>query len=203
LTRDDILDIASQQFALHGYRGTNLGQVSDVLGVTRQAIYYYFPKKHDVLTALFIRFFDRLDAAVDAAVAVATGAKGSPGHRFTAMLEAHVRVVASDPALSSLFTEGRGSLPPGPAELVSQRRKAYNARFVSAYRQGVKSGELNGDVPATIATNLLLGAANWVFRWYDPEGRLSPEALARMVCRFQAAGFAAAAPGPSGEPGSV
>lgn len=185
LSRDDILDVAIKEFAMHGYRGTNLGQVSEALGVTRQAIYYYFPKKHDVLTALFMRFFDRLEATVDAAL----NSSQSPGERFGAMLAAHLQVVAADPALSSLFTEGRGSLPPGPAEQVAERRHLYNERFVTAYRAGVKSGELNGDISPSIAANLLIGAANWVFRWYDPSGRMTPLQLAAAAQKFLAAGY--------------
>ena len=110
LNRDDILDIASREFALTGYRGTNLGQVSDALGVTRQAIYYYFPKKHDLLIALFVRFFDLLDAAADEAAAISSNGR----ERFDAMLRAHIRIVASDPSISSVFGEGRATFHPPP-----------------------------------------------------------------------------------------
>jgi AcrR family transcriptional regulator len=188
ISRDDILDIARRQFAQNGYRGTNLGQVSDELGVTRQAIYYYFPKKHDVLAGLFERFFAVLESAVETAAA----SEGEPGARFGAMLRAHVETVASDPELSSVFlSEGHGNLPPAPAAAVQSRRKAYNDKFVQAYTQGVAAGQLAGDVRPRVAVGLLLGAANWVFRWYDPKGRMTPTEFATMAERFLATGFGA------------
>ena len=185
LTRDDILDVASQQFARTGYRGTNLGQVSNALGVTRQAIYYYFPQKQDLLIALFMRFFDLLDEAANEAA----GSTKPGRERFDAMLRAHIRIVASDPELSSVFGEGRGNLPPDATELIQARRKSYNDRFVAAYKAGVESGELNGDIPATIAVDLLVGAANWIHRWYRSGGRMSPEQLGGQAQRFLSDGY--------------
>jgi AcrR family transcriptional regulator len=185
LSRDDILDVASKQFALTGYRGTNLGQVSDALGVTRQAIYYYFPKKHDLLIALFVRFFDLLDGAADEATA-----NSQPGReQFDSMLRAHIRIVASDPSLSSVFGEGRGNLPAAASELIQRRRKNYNDRFIAAYQQGVADGDLSADVPAIVAVDLVVGAANWVHRWYRSSGRISPEKLGVIAQQFLADGY--------------
>lgn len=185
LTRDDILDVASREFARTGYRGTNLGQVSNALGVTRQAIYYYFPQKQDLLIALFIRFFDLLDAAANEVAAAS-----KPGReQFDGMLRAHIRIVAADPALSSVFGEGRGNLPAEAAELIQFRRKSYNDRFVTAYKAGVASGELNPNLPATIAVDLLVGAANWIHRWYRSGGRISPEQLGAQAQAFLFNGY--------------
>jgi AcrR family transcriptional regulator len=153
--------------------------------VTRQAIYYYFPQKQDLLIALFIRFFDLLDAAANEAAESA-----APGReQFDAMLSAHIRIVASDPELSSVFGEGRGNLPPEAADLIQARRKAYNDRFTSAYKAGVAAGELNPDLPATIAVDLLVGAANWIHRWYRSGGRISPEQLGRQAQAFLFNGY--------------
>ena len=186
LKRDEILDIASTEFARTGYRGTNLGQVSDALGVTRQAIYYYFPKKHDLLIALFERFFDLLEAGADAA----DDAEPPGRARFDAMLRSHLRIVATDPTLSSIFGEGRGNLPPAASDHIQARRKAYNARIVGAYQAGIDAGELDPEVPATVAVDLLIGAANWVHRWFNPKGRMSPDDLAERGQRFLAGGYA-------------
>ncbi|MCW3003144.1 MAG: regulatory protein TetR, partial [Conexibacter sp.] len=57
----DILDAAAVLFADLGYRATNLEHVARRLGVTRQALYYYFPKKHDILLALFDRVMSRFE----------------------------------------------------------------------------------------------------------------------------------------------
>jgi AcrR family transcriptional regulator len=187
ISRDDILDIARLRFAATGYRGTNLGEVSAALGVTRQAIYYYFPKKHDVLVGLYERFFDSLEAAVDEAATT----EESPGGCFSAMLRAHIATVAGDPDLSAVFlAESPGNLPPEETAALQARRKAYNDRFVTQYTKGMKAGELASDVSPRIAVDLLIGAANWVFRWYDPNGRMSPRKLAELAERFLARGFA-------------
>jgi len=35
-----------------------------------------------------------------------------------------------------------------------------------------------------VATFCLLGMLNWIVQWYKPEGKVSPENLARDICRF-------------------
>lgn len=190
LSRDDILDVAAHEFAARGYRGTNLGDVADALGVTRQALYYWFAKKHDMLHALFLRFFERLDEAATQAEAEMQ----DPAERFGAMLRAHIAIVATEPSLSSLFTQERVNLPPIAAADVQQRRRAYNARFVEAYQDGIAAGEHRSDVAASLAVSILLGAANWVYRWYHPGGAIMPHDLGVVVQGFLATGYAVEAP---------
>jgi TetR/AcrR family transcriptional regulator, cholesterol catabolism regulator len=184
LTEDDILEAAKSAFAAQGYLGTNLGGVADVLGVTRQAIYYYFEKKHDILVALFERFFDRLEEAVATAVDPRDDAAG----RFEVMLAAHIRTVASSPEHSAIFMRDDINLTAEEREKIQKRRRRHHDLFVDAYKQAVAEGRFT-DVPAGLAVSLILGAANWTFRWFNPAGRLSPAQLAAEAAAFLAAGY--------------
>lgn len=186
LSRDFILDVAVHEFAAKGYRGASLGDVADALGVTRQALYYWFAKKHDILHALFLRFFERLDEAASRAEAETE----DPSARFGAMLRAHIMIVAEEPSLSSLFTEERVNLPPSAEADVQERRRLYHSRFVAAYQAGIDAGEHREDVSASLAVSILLGAANWVYRWYHPDGSITPERLSAVVDGLLATGYA-------------
>ncbi|NEC33594.1 TetR/AcrR family transcriptional regulator [Streptomyces rubrogriseus] len=44
-TRDQVLDAAAEEFALHGYAGTNLATVAVRTGMTKGALYGHFPSK--------------------------------------------------------------------------------------------------------------------------------------------------------------
>jgi len=43
--RESILDAASSLFVERGFPGTSMYDIADALGVTRTAVYYYFPNK--------------------------------------------------------------------------------------------------------------------------------------------------------------
>jgi AcrR family transcriptional regulator len=157
----EILEAATVVFSEHGYRGSNLNHVAAKLGVTRQAIYYYYPTKHAILLALFQRFFDQLEEAA----ASVRSADPDPATLFEMLLRTHIRCVAQRPELSSIFTKEYGSLEPDARQHIRERRRAYHETFVSAYEAGRKSGQLR-DLPVQPAVSLILGAANWIFRWY-------------------------------------
>ncbi len=43
--------------------------------------------------------------------------------------------------------------------------------------------------PSAIFVNTLLGAANWTYKWYQPQGPLSPEELGAQIATVLLAGL--------------
>jgi AcrR family transcriptional regulator len=53
-TREAILDAARTLFATHGLRGTTVRAIAERSGLSNTLLYYYFPKKNDLLDALLL-----------------------------------------------------------------------------------------------------------------------------------------------------
>jgi AcrR family transcriptional regulator len=189
---EDILRVAAEEFSKKGYRGARLSDVADSLGVTRQALYYYYRSKAAILVDLFSNFFDELEAGLDA---VAGG--GSAAEDFDAMMRAHIRTVAAQPELSAIFTQERSALPVTDARRIQRRRQAYQQRMVEAYEKGIKEGKLRDCGSASVEVSLLLGAANWIFRWYRPGRDFTPDALADIAVNLLGSGYRL---GPASQP---
>jgi TetR/AcrR family transcriptional regulator, cholesterol catabolism regulator len=188
---DDVLKAACRAFAEKGYRGTNLNDVATELNVTRQAIYHYYPSKHDILKDLFERFFTDLDDRVSRAVAEVV----SPADAFEAMLSAHVIYVSGVPDLAAIFMREYVSLTDEARDAIRHKRRNYHQRFVAAFRAAQKEGVYR-EADANAAVSVLLGAVNWLFRWYRPErgGSLETEELARFCIGLLAHGYRAHPP---------
>ena len=61
-TKSQILENARQLFALHGYDGTSIRQLTSSLNITPAALYYHFTSKNDVLEGLAATLHDAGDA---------------------------------------------------------------------------------------------------------------------------------------------
>jgi AcrR family transcriptional regulator len=71
-TRTEILTVAAELFTERGYEATSLREIAERLGITKAALYYYFPSKDDMLGALLeplanivTELMARLEAARD------------------------------------------------------------------------------------------------------------------------------------------
>jgi AcrR family transcriptional regulator len=63
--------VARQQMAEHGTAGLSLRGIARELGITAPAIYNYFPRLEDLITALIVDAFNSLAEAMEAAEAAA------------------------------------------------------------------------------------------------------------------------------------
>ena len=61
-TKHQILENARELFAMHGYDGTSIRQLTASLNITPAALYYHFASKNDVLEGLAATLHDSSDA---------------------------------------------------------------------------------------------------------------------------------------------
>lgn len=84
LSAELIQQVARQQMAARGTAGLSLRGIARRLNVTAPAIYNYFSRLDDLITALLVEAFTRLAEAMEAAVAAQAGA--SPRAHIMALL---------------------------------------------------------------------------------------------------------------------
>ena len=95
-------------------------------------------------------------------------------------LRGHLRVVAEQLDVATVFTrEWRYLEDEGREEIVAERRR-YEERWRALFREGVESGGLRTDLDAGAATLLVLSAANWAYTWLEP-GRDTDELADRFT----------------------
>ncbi|MBI5544298.1 MAG: TetR/AcrR family transcriptional regulator, partial [Deltaproteobacteria bacterium] len=63
--REQVLESAAQEFALHGYDGASLNHILTAAGVSKGAAYYYFDDKADLFVTVVRHYWDHLLSHVD------------------------------------------------------------------------------------------------------------------------------------------
>jgi AcrR family transcriptional regulator len=190
VTREEVLDAAAAVFAREGYHASSLDLVAERLGVTRQAFYYHFRSKREILGALFDDVMRTLETtAVDVSV--------EPGSsRFLAMVRAHVDVVVGDTDVAALLVHERAEVAKIAGIDAVDRRRAYVEHFVAAYRADADAGLLEPQ-NAELVVDFFIGAANSVSGWYrtDPETK---DAVGELVFALLRDGVVARRPEAAG-----
>src|SRR4029079_11871874 len=62
-TRAEILDVATEHFAEHGYSGARVDEIAEQTRTTKRMLYYYFGSKEGLYTAVLERVYAQIRAA--------------------------------------------------------------------------------------------------------------------------------------------
>ncbi|MHA6764165.1 TetR/AcrR family transcriptional regulator [Streptacidiphilus sp. PAMC 29251] len=126
-TRQRILDTAGRLFSERSYEGTTLQQIADEMGVTKAAVYYYFPTKAEILTAIVVPEFQAMDDLLDVAET-----KRSRAERIRVVVAGLVdMLVAQREALSILHANPSIKVVPGTdtASFEAMRERAVTVLY--------------------------------------------------------------------------
>jgi AcrR family transcriptional regulator len=91
--RDRILDAASELFAEVGFAGARVDEIAARASVNKAMLYYYVGDKQALYTAILLRNFDRVAAALAGAVVV----EGTARQRLEAVIRAITEVIQRHP----------------------------------------------------------------------------------------------------------
>lgn len=169
---EEVLDRAASMFLAQGYYRTRMADIAESFGVTHAALYYHFQNKQDILSQINKRSITELLDRANAILAV----DQTPREALLALLRSHLSYIAESPAFVATLLEHDLEIPAGDFEEIQALRREYTNLFVTTYEQARQAGEVP-DVDSNLAVSLLIGACNWVYRWYDPKGGLGPGEL--------------------------
>lgn len=131
------LPAAAAVFAEHGVDDTSIKDVSELIGVPRATLYYYFAGKEDILAFLLQSLLD--DIARRVADAHASG--DAAIHRLRAVLAAQLEVLGANPDAAQLLVANFGR-----AGRLSEIASAVDAAFHEPVRDLLAAGAADGSL---------------------------------------------------------
>ena len=168
--RAQILRAALRAFRERGYHATTLDHIAEHLGVRKTALYHYFSDKDAILFECHRESLAELERILAEARLLPT-----PAARLRHVIVEHVRVMTDTLDGSPLAFEVPALAPARQAEIITGR-DAYERELRRMIDQGIRSGAFRR-VDSKLATFAILGAINWVARWYRPEGALRADEI--------------------------
>ncbi|HTJ62393.1 MAG TPA: TetR/AcrR family transcriptional regulator [Alphaproteobacteria bacterium] len=167
-----LLREAASAFTRKGFHAASLDDIAQRLGVTKAALYHYFPSKQALLRECFKRALDMGFAGLESARE--TGGNGR--QKLHHALKFYLKEVIDELSCCVVLVEKDALLPEDYAELLEIRD-----RFEHELRDLVREGIADGSVvpcDPKLAVFTMLGAVHWVSKWFDPAKAWSAEGVA-------------------------
>lgn len=164
--RTEILRRAAELFAERGVSNTSIEHIAKAVGVTREAIYYYFKSRHDIL----------LEVLLPSSKDMLTGMRNIRRTNMTSLeklraaLENHLQ--RFDPTYLEMSIALREHHFFADTTKLGQLQKAwgeYNDHWTELVAEGQARGEFRDGLDPKMVAFGILGMCNWLSRWFDPE----------------------------------
>ena len=183
--RDEILRTLGEFLREHHLSSLKMQDIANRLGMTKGNLYYYFKNKRDILFHCHMKAMQHSLGALDEVQAM----RSSPGEKLHALLVRHVRSITDDTYGAVLLTD---------LEMLSQaQRRRYivlRDKFEMGVRSLIEDGITQGEFisqDVRLAGFAILGAINWISRWYSAQGPSNAEDVAQAFADFFCRGLRA------------
>jgi AcrR family transcriptional regulator len=181
--RAEILRSAAAAFHRRGYVGASVREIADAVDMTKGNLYYYFKNKEEIL--YFCHDYS-LDILLELLASVEQDAR-PPDVKLRCLVEGFVHMII-DELHGTALTLDIQALSPRLLRKVIAKRDRFERGMRSLIQEGMEHGIFAPGDPKLL-TFAILGAVNWITRWYDPRGTASSDTLARAFADFVLAGL--------------
>jgi AcrR family transcriptional regulator len=181
--RIEILKSAAAAFRRRGYHGASVDEIASALEMTKGNLYYYFENKEEILFACHDYSLDVLLGLMDEVRADASRADD----KLRSLILAFVHVML-DELRGTALTLDLQALSPALLKRVIAKRDRFDRGLREIIQQGMDEGLFRpGD--AKMIGFAIMGAVNWITKWFDPAGPMSSDQIGQRFADYLVGGL--------------
>ena len=166
---------AAHAFHEQGYAGTTLDQIANRLGVTKKALYRYVSGKSEILYEIFCLWLDLQQSAIERAKA----APGSTTEKIRLYAHTYIENMYENLVPTERIVGELRTLSDEQVQEIQSRRRQSDEQLSALFSEG-KPREF-AEFESRILVHVLNGAIDWIFKWYNPSGQLTPAKASEKV----------------------
>ncbi|MBA3648568.1 MAG: TetR/AcrR family transcriptional regulator [Chitinophagales bacterium] len=177
--KDQITQIAQNKFREKGYRAVSMRELADHVGIEAASFYNHFDSKESILKEICFRMADEFFNGIEEAI----NKEKFQDKQLIRAITSHIKVITSNTDASAVFFhDWRYLSEPFLSEFKEMRRK-YEAIFRKIIREGMNKNIFDKqDETFTVLT--IFSSLNWVYEWYDPNGKFTPTQIAENLSKL-------------------
>lgn len=181
----EILSAATRLFQQKGYHATSMQDIADAVGLQKGSLYHYISGKEDLLVVIIQDAIAQYNARLAEVKAMDLPVRD----RLELAVRYHLKGIADNLGMLTIFLRESYAVNEEQRRQIAADNARYNQMFEDLYREGIASGEVR-DLDPKLVTRTVLGACNWFYRWYDPNGEKSLDELTNFFMDLYFGGIA-------------
>ncbi len=169
----EILESAARLIFQRGYEATSMQEIAEACGLTKAGLYHHIKTKEALLLAIQHYGMDVFEDMVLAKVADIA----DPVARLRECMARNVALVTQDTSKEvSIILHEHQTLTGAAGQEINTRKKRYVQFLEAAFREATERGQIRA-VDPTLAAFSFLGVVLWTYKWYRPDGKLTPQRM--------------------------
>jgi len=170
-----ILEIAARTICEKGYEGASIQDIADACELTKAGLYHHIRSKEHLLVEIMHYGMDLFEEQVLSQVEPIM----DPLERLRTTMEKHVFMVTRDRTKEiTIILHEHATLTGDELHRINARKKRYVRFLERSFSEAMATGQLRRIDPK-VATFAFLGAVNWIYKWFQPDGPISDEEIVR------------------------
>ena len=182
---NDVVEAAAVVFRQRGYHATRLEDIAEELGMQKGSLYNYIDSKEELLLAVVTvpaaQLLESLSTLSESDLPAS--------EKIRLVARSHARVVEDYLPYVAVYVQEIAGQDHSPEW--RERDRAYVRQLSAIIDEGRQSGLFDSATAPVISSMALIGALNWMTRWYEPGGELSAEEISDRIASGFLAGMLA------------
>ncbi len=181
--RIEILKSAAAAFRRRGYHGASVDEIASALEMTKGNLYYYFRNKEEILFACH-------DYSLDVLLGLMTEVEADasrPDEKLRRLILAFIHMMLDELQGTALTLDLQALSPPLLKRIIAKRDR-FDRGMRDIVQQGIDQGLFRPGDPKMIGF-AMMGAVNWITKWFDPEGPMTSEEIGQRFADYLVGGL--------------
>ena len=176
--KDQLIESAARIFFKKSYEKATMEDISNELLLTKGSLYSYIKSKEDLLFQCHMK---AIRMGIRDLIEITNSDLPAEVKLREAIIR-HVELITKEFVVGTLRQQ-EFLLPKHMREKVIKERDKFERMFLKILREAIKTGPFNKDNAKMIAY-AILGALNWIPRWYSATGKFSPTQIGEIMADY-------------------
>lgn len=177
--KEQIMQTAAKMFKDKGYASSSMRDIATELGIEAASLYHHIKSKEEILETICFTMADKLNGAIAEVNDIYFNAE----EKLRMAIKSHVQIISENIDQSAVFLHEWRSLSEPKLSEFKKLRDAYETEIKVIINGGINE-DIFDNVDQKFATLTILSTVNWINEWYNPNGKMNPEEIAKKLSDF-------------------